>query len=66
VPTAEAELLNVPEGSPALVVRRTTFDGADNVLFVSENWFPGHLTEFVAELSTGGQPETELRLVGGA
>jgi GntR family transcriptional regulator len=66
VPPAEAELLNVPEGSPALVVRRTTFDGADNVLFVSENWFPGHLTEFVAELSTGGQPETELRLVGGA
>jgi GntR family transcriptional regulator len=63
VPTTEADLLKVPEASPALLVRRTTYDADDQPLFMSEHWFPGHLTEFVAELTTGGQPETELRLV---
>jgi GntR family transcriptional regulator len=61
----EAELLQVPEGSPALLVRRTTYDADDQPLFMSEHWFPGHLTEFVAELTAGGQPETALRLVAG-
>ncbi|MEM9042813.1 MAG: GntR family transcriptional regulator [Actinomycetota bacterium] len=63
MPGVEAELLAVPEGSPALLVRRTTFDREDVALLMSEHWFPGHLTEFVAELTTGGQPENELRLV---
>ncbi|MEO1574264.1 MAG: UTRA domain-containing protein, partial [Pseudomonadota bacterium] len=63
-PKAEAKLLKVPKGSPMLLVRRTTYDAQGDALFLSEHWFPGHLTEFVAELKTGGQPETELRLVG--
>ena len=63
VPTREAELLSVPEGSPALLVRRTTYDAAGTALFMSEHWFPGHLTEFVAELSTTRQVGNELRLV---
>lgn len=65
VPAAEAKLLAVPEASPALLVRRTTYDVDDIVLLISEHWFPGHLTEFVAELTTGGLPENELRLVAG-
>ena len=63
VPRAEANLLAVPEGCPALLVRRTTYDGDDVALLMSEHWFPGHLTEFVAELTKGGQPGNELRLV---
>lgn len=63
-PARVAHLLKVPEGSPMLLVRRTTCDAAGTALIMSEHWFPGHLTEFVAELNTGGQPETELRLVG--
>ncbi|MEM9655229.1 MAG: GntR family transcriptional regulator [Actinomycetota bacterium] len=65
VPNAEAELLAVPEGSPALLLRRTTYDTDDGALLMSEHWFPGHLTEFVAELTTGGHLENELRLVAG-
>lgn len=63
MPAAEAELLAVPEASPALLMRRTTYDHHGCALLLSEHWFPGHLTEFVAELSTSGQPESELRLV---
>ncbi|MEM9058594.1 MAG: UTRA domain-containing protein, partial [Pseudomonadota bacterium] len=63
LPCAEAELLKVPPGSPVLRVCRTTYDADDAALFMSEHWFPGHLTEFVAELNTGAPPETELRLV---
>ena len=66
VPAAEAELLAVPEGSPALLVRRTTFDVGNTALLLSEHWYPGHLTEFVAELNTGGAPENALRLVAEA
>ncbi|MEM9175687.1 MAG: GntR family transcriptional regulator, partial [Myxococcota bacterium] len=66
MPHAEAKLLRVPAGSPALLVRRTTYDGDDQPLFMSEQWFPGHLTEFVAELSPDVQPDTELRFVSEA
>ncbi|MEM8924142.1 MAG: GntR family transcriptional regulator [Actinomycetota bacterium] len=69
VPCAEAELLAVPQGSPALLVRRTTYDADGAALLMSEHWFPGHLTEFVAELTTNGQPGqpgNELRLVADA
>ncbi|MEM6639214.1 MAG: GntR family transcriptional regulator [Pseudomonadota bacterium] len=59
----QASLLEVPEGSPALLVRRTTYDADGAALFMSRHWFPSHLTEFVAELSTDGPGEPELRLV---
>ncbi len=48
---ADADLLGVPVDSPVLVVRRTTFDTEDRAMLVSEHRFPGHLTEFVAELA---------------
>jgi GntR family transcriptional regulator len=47
----DAERLHVPAASAALVVRRTTFAGDDQAILMSEHRFPGHLTEFVAELS---------------
>ena len=47
----DADLLGVPVDSPVLVVRRTTFDTDDRAMLVSEHRFPGHLTEFVAELA---------------
>ena len=70
----DAERLDVPVGSPALVVRRTTFGEDGRAMLVSEHRFPGHLTEFVAELaptstdrSAEGAPGgSELRLVEGA
>ncbi len=65
---ADAELLNVPPLSAALVVRRTTFGEGDQPILMSEHRFPGHLTEFVAELSRAqsddGLSESGLRLVG--
>lgn len=46
----DAELLGLPAGSAVLVVRRTTHDVQGNPVLMSEHVFPGHLTEFVAEL----------------
>lgn len=51
VAPADAKLLGLPESSAVLVVRRTTHDRANNAVLVSEHVFPGHLTEFVAELA---------------
>lgn len=48
----DAELLEVPPNSAVLVVKRTTHDRAGNAVLVSEHVFPGHLTEFVAELDS--------------
>ncbi len=68
----DAELLGVPVASPALVVRRTTFGSDGRAMLVSEHRFPGHLTEFVAELTPSpstsasewpGADGPELRLV---
>ena len=63
---ADAGLLGVPPGSAALVVRRTTFADGGEPILMSELWFPGHLTEFVAELSPAQVDDTGsgLRLVG--
>ena len=69
VATDDAVLLEVPERTPVLVVKRTTFDAAEQPVLVSEHVFPGHLTEFVVELaarSDTGETPTGLRLVGGA
>ncbi|MEM7326505.1 MAG: GntR family transcriptional regulator [Actinomycetota bacterium] len=64
----DAELLDVPPLSAALVVRRTTFGDDGRPILMSEHRFPGHLTEFVAELSRAqaddGATESGLRLVG--
>jgi len=46
----DAELLGVPPGSPALVVRRVTHNNERDPIMASEHVFPGHLTEFLAEL----------------
>lgn len=63
----DAVLLGVPEGSPVLVVSRTTTSTEGRAVLVSEHVFPGHLTEFVVELRAGDGSETgehpELRLV---
>jgi GntR family transcriptional regulator len=49
---SDAEVLGVPVGSPALVCQRVTrsVDGAP--VLVAEHVFPGHLTEFVVELTS--------------
>ena len=47
----DAELLGVPTTTAALVVRRTTHSPHGEPVLVSEHVFPGHLTEFVADLS---------------
>lgn len=66
MPNAEADLLGVEPGSAALRVTRVAYAQDSVPLFVSEHWFPGHLTEFVAELSANGHRENELRLTLGA
>lgn len=47
---ADADLLGVPHASAALVVRRVTHSLRGEPIMVSEHVFPGHVTEFVAEL----------------
>jgi GntR family transcriptional regulator len=63
----DAELLEVAPDSPALVVRRITSSAAGTPMLVSEHVFPGHVTEFVAELPRMGGDEASsppgLRLV---
>lgn len=61
----DAALLDVPTNSAVLVVKRTTHDRDGDVVLVSEHVFPGHLTEFVAELTAGDDDDapTGLRLV---
>jgi GntR family transcriptional regulator len=63
----DAELLEVPPGGPALVVRRVTVSAGGRPLLVAEHVFPGHLTEFVADLPRLGGDEASspagLRLV---
>ena len=49
---ADAEVLDVPVGSPALVCQRVTRSAAGEAVLVAEHVFPGHLTEFVVELSS--------------
>ena len=70
---ADAAVLGVPAGSPALIVRRITSGADGRAMLVSEHCFPGHLTEFVAELSPvpadrpaagEGAGGSGLRLVG--
>lgn len=48
--TADAELLDVPAGSPVLRCQRVTTSVSGRPVLVSEHVFPGHLTQFVVEL----------------
>lgn len=61
----DAELLDVPAGSPLLVVERVSHDHEGAVVLVSEHRFPAHLTEFVVELPSheGALSPAGLRLV---
>lgn len=63
---ADADLLEVPAASAGLVVHRVTHDRSGGAILVSEHVFPGHLTEFVAELPKADDDDvspTGLRLV---
>lgn len=46
----EAELLEIPVGSPVLHCERVTRGTDGEVVLVSEHVFPGHLTQFVVDL----------------
>ncbi len=61
----DATLLDVPEGSPLLVCRRTTTDARQQPVLMSHHVFPAHLTEFVVELPhiSGSMAPSGLRLV---
>ncbi len=66
VDAVDAELLRVPVDSAALVVQRTTHDAKGRPVLMSEHVFPGHLTEFVAELPASAADVTSptgVRLV---
>jgi GntR family transcriptional regulator len=47
---ADADLLEIPAGSPVLRCERVTRDVEDRPLLVSEHVFPAHRTEFVVDL----------------
>ncbi len=61
---SDAALLGVPKLTAALVVRRTTYGASNDPLLMSNLIFPGHLTEFVAELETSIGEQSRLRLLG--
>jgi GntR family transcriptional regulator len=52
VSAADADVLGVPAGSPALVVERITRSSKGEPVLLSEHVFPGHLTRFVVELTS--------------
>ncbi len=62
----DAALLEVPVGSPMLVVERVSVDAGGRPVLTSEHRFPAHLTEFVVELpfqEGAGLSPAGLRLV---
>ncbi len=60
----DGERLGVPPGSPALVVRRITYGRDGRAVLVSEHRFPGHLTEFVTELTPSSERSSEADNAG--
>jgi GntR family transcriptional regulator len=62
----DAELLDVPEGSPVLRAWRVTHDPGGTPVLVSEHLFPAHRTEFVVDLphADASMAATGLQLVG--
>ena len=49
---ADAAVLEVPAGSPALVCERVTRSPTGDVVLLAEHVFPGHRTQFVVELAS--------------
>lgn len=47
---ADAEVLEIPPGSPVLVCERVTEDADGHPVLLSEHVFPAHRTEFVVDL----------------
>ena len=63
--TTDAQLLQLPEGSPLLHCERTTTDRAGTPILLSEAVFNPLVTEFVAELPALGHVEPSgLRMIG--
>jgi len=62
---SDAKLLEVPPGSPVLVCRRVTSDTEGKPVLVAVYVFPGHRTEFVADLprAEASMAASGLRLV---
>lgn len=62
----DAEALDVPIGSPLLVVERVSSDVDGRAVLVADHRFPAHLTEFAIELPfhERGFTPAGLRLVG--
>ncbi len=48
----DAELLQIPVGSPVLVCTRTTFDNQGRAVLYASYVFPAHRTEFVVDLTS--------------
>ena len=48
----DAAVLGVPAGSPALVCERVTRSSTGDAVLVAEHIFPGHLSQFVVELTS--------------
>jgi GntR family transcriptional regulator len=46
----DAELLEIPKGSPVLVCERVTSDATGRPVLLAESVFPGHRTEFIVDL----------------
>ena len=70
VDAADAVVLGVPVGSPALVCERVTRSLAGDAVLVAEHVFPGHLTQFVVELTSverlGGPQRAAAGAVNGS
>jgi len=61
----DADVLEIPVGSPVLVCRRTTLSADGEPVLLSEHVFPAHRTEFVVDLprSEPSIAPTGMRLV---
>jgi GntR family transcriptional regulator len=46
----DAELLEIPVGSPVLVCERVTSEAGGSPVLMAEYVFPGHRTEFIVDL----------------
>ncbi len=63
----DVDLLQVPAGSPLLLVERESYDTDGRAVLRSQHRFPAHLTEFVVELPFADGAEVSpagLRLLG--
>ena len=62
--SADAELLDVPPGSPVLICERVTRSADGTTVLFSEHVYPGHRMAFTVDLAPGARSEPAgLRLV---